>query len=148
VTQSNSVAAWLIWLIAAGALLLGEIATAGLFVLGPIGVAAGGAALAAAVGAPVWLQLVVFIAATAATLALLRPLARRRLHAPPELRTGTAALVGSKAVVVERVDATGGRIRLGGELWSARAYLDDAVIEPGAHVDVIKIEGATALVHE
>jgi membrane protein implicated in regulation of membrane protease activity len=142
------VAAWLIWLIAAGALLLGEIATAGLFVLGPIGVAAGGAALAAAVGAPVWLQLVVFIAASAGTLALLRPLARRHLHAPPELRTGTAALVGSKAVVVERVDATGGRIRLGGELWSARAYLDDAVIEPGARVDVIKIEGATALVHE
>jgi membrane protein implicated in regulation of membrane protease activity len=46
------------------------------------------------------------------------------------------------------VSADGGRVRLGGEVWSARTYGDDdAVFEPGSRVDVLKIEGATALVH-
>jgi len=67
---------------------------------------------------------------------------------PPALRTGTAALEGSKAVVLQRVDANGGRVRIGGEEWSARAYMDDQVLEPGARVEVVKIEGATALVYE
>jgi membrane protein implicated in regulation of membrane protease activity len=67
---------------------------------------------------------------------------------PAALRTGTAALEGRKAVVLQRVDANGGRVRIGGEEWSARAYLEDQVLEPGTRVDVIKIEGATALVHE
>ena len=64
------------------------------------------------------------------------------------LRTGTAALVGSKALVLQRVDANGGRVRIGGEEWSARAFLEDQVIEPGARVEVVKIEGATALVYQ
>ena len=67
---------------------------------------------------------------------------------PAALRTGTAALEGKRAVVLQRVDANGGRVRIGGEEWSARAYLEDQVLEPGTRVDVIKIEGATALVHE
>ena len=67
---------------------------------------------------------------------------------PALTRTGTAALVGAKAVVLQRVDTNGGRVRIGGEEWSARAYLDDQVLEPGTRVEVVKIEGATALVYE
>jgi membrane protein implicated in regulation of membrane protease activity len=80
--------------------------------------------------------------------AVLRPIARRHLHVPAALRTGTAALVGAKATVVERDDVHGGRVKIGGEIWSARAFDDDAVIEAGKQVDVVKIEGATALVYE
>jgi membrane protein implicated in regulation of membrane protease activity len=64
----------------------------------------------------------------------------------PETRTGVAALVGSRAVVIERVDGDGGRVKLAGEVWSARSYDGHAVLEPGQSVDVIQIEGATALV--
>ena len=67
----------------------------------------------------------------------------------PEItRTGTAALIGARATVLERVDADGGRVRIGGEEWSARSYLDGHVLEEGQRVDVIQIEGATALVSE
>jgi membrane protein implicated in regulation of membrane protease activity len=67
---------------------------------------------------------------------------------PPALRTGTAALEGARAVVLQRVDLDGGRVRIGGEEWSARAFMADQVFEPGANVEVMKIEGATALVYE
>jgi membrane protein implicated in regulation of membrane protease activity len=137
-----------VWIVLAALLAVGEIATPGLFVLGPIGVAAGVGALAAALGAAVWIQLVVFAAASLAGVAVLRPVARRHLHVPAPLRTGTAALVGAKGTVVERVDREGGRVKIGGEIWSARAFDDTAVIEAGTQVDVVKIEGATALVYE
>ena len=83
-----------------------------------------------------------------ASLALLRPIAVRHLRMPARLRTGTAALVGTKALVVERVDVHGGQVKIGGDVWSARAFDETQVIEPGARVDVVKIEGATALVYE
>ena len=67
---------------------------------------------------------------------------------PALTRTGTAALIGARATVLERVDADGGRVRIGGEEWSARAYMNDQVLEPGTRVEVAKIEGATALVYE
>jgi membrane protein implicated in regulation of membrane protease activity len=67
---------------------------------------------------------------------------------PPSLRTGTAALVGARAVVLQRVDENGGRIKLGGEEWSARSFVPDQVFEPGARVEVAEIQGATALVYE
>ena len=140
--------AWAIWMLAAAALVAGELFTPGLFFLGLIGLAAVAAAVVAAAGAGLVLQLVVFIAGSIATLALIRPVARRHVQMPRAIRTGTAALVGARAVVLQRVDANGGRVKLAGEEWSARAFFDDQVIEPGAHVEVAKIEGATALVHE
>jgi len=79
---------------------------------------------------------------------VLRPIARRHLRQPLALRTGTAALVGAKAVVVERVDTAGGRVKIGGEIWSARAFDESQVLEPGTRVEVAQIEGATALVYE
>jgi membrane protein implicated in regulation of membrane protease activity len=140
--------AWLIWALAAVLLTIGEIVTPGLFFLGPVALAAVAAAVAAAVGLGVVVQLLVFIGGSLASVALLRPIARRHLHMPVAVRTGAAALEGAKAVVVQRVDANGGRVRIGGEEWSARAYMDDQVLEPGTRVEVVKIEGATALVYE
>ena len=140
--------AWLIWAIAAVLLSVGEIFTPGMFFLGPVALAAVAAAVVALLGVGVALQLVVFIAGSVATVAFLRPIARRHLHMPAPLRTGTAALEGTKAVVLQRVDANGGRVRIGGEEWSARAYMEDQVLEPGTRVEVVKIDGATALVYE
>lgn len=139
---------WIAWVIAAVLLAVGEIFTPGLFFLGPVALAAIAAAVAAVAGADVAVQVIVFAAASAASLAVLRPLARAHLHMPPALRTGTAALEGARAVVLQRVDQSGGRVRIGGEEWSARAYMPDQVLEPGTHVEVVKIEGATALVYE
>ena len=138
---------WVVWTIVAVALALGEVATLSLF-LGPIALAAVLAAFVCALGGGLVVQLVVFIAASLASLAVLRPIAVRHLRMPARLRTGAAALVGTKALVLERVDVHGGQVKIGGEVWSARAFDESQVMEPGARVDVVKIEGATALVYE
>ena len=138
---------WVLWMIAAGVLAVGEIATMGFF-LGPIAIAATLAAIVALVGGGLAVQWVVFIAASLASLLVLRPIARRHLRTPAALRTGTAALVGSPAVVLERVDRDGGQVKIGGEIWTARTYDQDDSFEPGARVEVMKIDGATALVAE
>jgi membrane protein implicated in regulation of membrane protease activity len=142
------VPAWLIWAIAAVLLSVGEILTPGMFFLGPVALAAVAAAVVALLGVGVAFQLLAFIIGSIATVAFLRPIAKRHLHMPAALRTGTAALEGTKAVVLQRVDINGGRVRIGGEEWSARAYMEDQVLEPGTRVEVVKIEGATALVYE
>ena len=140
--------AWLVWIIAALLLAVGEILTPGLFFLGPVALAAALTAVIAAVGAPVWLQLLLFAGGSVASLAVLRPLARKHLRMPAALRTGTAALEGGYGVVLQRVDQDSGRVRIGGEEWSARSFMPDQVIEPGTRVEIVKIEGATALVYE
>jgi membrane protein implicated in regulation of membrane protease activity len=140
--------AWVAWAVAAALLGVGELLTPGLFVLGPIGVAAVVAAGAAAAGLAVVWQVLVFLGCAVGAVMLLRPVARHHLHMPHAIRTGTAALVGAQAVVLQRVDGDGGRVRIGGEEWSARAFLPEQVLEPGARVEVAKIEGATALVYE
>jgi membrane protein implicated in regulation of membrane protease activity len=136
---------WVWWMIAAGVLAVGEIFTLSFF-LGPIAVAATVAAIVALVGVPLAVQWVVFIAVSAASLVALRPIARRHLRTPAQLRTGTAALVGTRAVVLERVDADGGSVKIGGEVWSARSFDEDHAFEPGDRVEVLQIDGATALV--
>jgi membrane protein implicated in regulation of membrane protease activity len=140
--------AWLVWAVVAVALAVGEILTPGLFFLGPVALAAVAAALVSALGAGAAISLLVFIAGAVASLALLRPIAKRHVRMPALARTGTDALVGRKAVVLRPVDAAGGRVRIGGEEWSARAYLDGESFAEGAQVEVVKIEGATALVVE
>jgi membrane protein implicated in regulation of membrane protease activity len=137
--------AWVIWIVVAGLLAVGEILTLSFF-LGPIAIAAMLAGIAALAGAGAAIQLVVFIVASIASLVVLRPIARRHLVTPPKIRTGTAALVGAPAVVLERVDGGGGSVKLAGEVWTARAYDGDEVLEPGTRVQVMQIEGATALV--
>ncbi|HEY6781341.1 MAG TPA: NfeD family protein [Thermoleophilaceae bacterium] len=139
--------AWVIWMIAAGALAIGELLTLGFF-LGPIAVAALLAAAVALVGGGTAIQLIVFIVVSIASLGVLRPIARRHMRMPAQLRTGTAALVGQSATVLQRVDGDGGQVKIGGETWSARAYDEDEVLEVGMRVHVMKIDGATALVVE
>ncbi len=139
---------WLIWVVAAVALAIGEVLTPGLFFLGPVALAAVAAALASLLGAGAIGSLIVFIVCSVASLAFLRPVARRHVRLPALSRTGTDALVGRKGVVTHRVDAFGGRVRIGGEEWSARSYLDGQVFAEGQTVDIIQIEGVTALVAE
>ena len=138
---------WVYWIVAAGVLGVGEMITTGFF-LGPIAIAAVMAAVVAVIGGGMVLQWVVFIVASVASLGLLRPIARRHLHLPAATRTGAAALVGARATVLEQVDADRGQVKIGGEIWSARAYDEDQVLEPGTRVQVLKIDGATALVSE
>ena len=140
--------AWLVWVVVAALLAIGELLTPGLFFLGPLALAAAAAALVSLLGGNSVISVLVFIAGSIASLALLRPIARRHVRMPQLLRTGTDALVGRKATVTRRVDAVGGRVRIGGEEWSARSYLEDGVYAEGATVDIVKIEGATALVAE
>lgn len=136
---------WVVWLLVAVALAVGEVFTLGFF-LGPVAIAAGIAALAAAAGFGIEAQVGTFAVATLASLLLVRPIAKGHRRTPPRLRTGTAALIGASAVVVDRVDADRGSIRLRGEVWSARTFDADRVLEPGARVEVMEIDGATAVV--
>jgi membrane protein implicated in regulation of membrane protease activity len=136
---------WALWTIAAVALAIGEVFTPGLFFLGPLAVAALVAGLVAALASGV-AALLAFIGAAAICVAVLRPLARRHIRLPAVSRTGTAALVGSQALVLEHVDASGGRVKIGGEEWSARPFLDGDALQAGERVEVAQIQGATALV--
>ena len=138
---------WLVWLILAVIFGVGEIATLGFF-LAPF---AGGAAVAAVVsaaGAGMVPSLAVFLLISVLLLLALRPLARSHRRMPPQIRTGTAALVGKDATVVERIaNSEGvGCVRIDGEVWTARSYSEDEVYEAGTRVQVIEIRGATALV--
>src|SRR3954452_16249763 len=138
---------WIIWLLGAVLAAVGEIATTGFF-LAPFAAGALVAMLAALAGAGGAVQFVLFGAVTLAFFGLVRPIAKRHLYQPPQIRTGTAALIGRDAIVLERIhnDENVGRVRLEGEVWTARSYDEDVEIEPGTRVHVIAIRGATALV--
>jgi membrane protein implicated in regulation of membrane protease activity len=140
---------WLLWLIAALILAIGEIATTGLFLL-PFAAGALIATLLAAAGAGAVIEWAVFLVVSVILLAALRPVARAHRRSRGRIRTGTARLVGEQAIVLERIaNAEGvGCVRLDGEIWTARAYDDDDIIEPGTRVQVLEIRGATALVSE
>jgi len=138
--------AWALWAIASALLAIGEVFTPGLFFLGPLAVAALVAALVATLGTGAVGALLAFIGAATICVAVLRPLARRHIRLPAISRTGTAALVGRKALVLEQVDSSGGRVKIGGEEWSARPFLEGEPLLAGEQVEVAQIEGATALV--
>jgi membrane protein implicated in regulation of membrane protease activity len=137
---------WLMWLIAAGMLAVAEIFTL-TAALGILGAAASVTAGAAALGLPLPLQFLLFTLLAAISLYFVRPLAARHLVKPQAERFGVDALVGSSAYVVSEVTGLGGRVRIGGEEWTARAYDETLVIPPGATVDVMEINGATAVVY-
>jgi membrane protein implicated in regulation of membrane protease activity len=138
--------ALIIWLVIAVVLGAAELLTVTL-TLGLIAVAAVAAAVTGAVGLPVPVQILAFVVVSVAGLGLVRPIAKRHLKQPPPLRTGTAALVGRSALVLSQTDRHSGRVRIGGEEWSSRSYDETLVIPVGATVDVIQIEGVTALVY-
>jgi membrane protein implicated in regulation of membrane protease activity len=140
---------WVWWTIAGVALAVGEMAIMGFF-LGPFAGGAFAAALFSLAGAGTPVSIVVFAVSTTLLFAFVRPVARRHLRQPAELRTGTAALIGRSGLVLERIvnDEGIGVVKIDGEVWTARAYDEDDVIEAGKRVQIIQIKGATALVSE
>ena len=139
---------WVFWIIAAIVLAVGEMLTLSFF-LAPF---AGGALLAAivdAAGGGVVLSWGIFILASLLLLLVVRPIARSHRKMPAQLRTGTAALIGRRAVVVERIanHEAVGAIRIdNGDVWTARSYDEDETYDVGTRVEVVEIRGATALV--
>ncbi|MCM3884263.1 NfeD family protein [Frankia sp. R82] len=138
---------WVIWVVVAGALLVGEVLTLDL-ILVMLSLAALVGAGVALLGADAVWQILAFAVAAGGFGFGLRPVARRHLQPGPQLRTGVAALVGERALVVERVDGLGGRVKLRGEIWSARSYPSSLVLDPGEQARVLRIDGATAIVHK
>ncbi|MCF2539544.1 MULTISPECIES: NfeD family protein [Streptomyces] len=138
--------AWVWWLVGATALGIGLVITA-MPELGMLAVGAVAAALVAGFfDGDAVAQVVSFVVVSTALIAVVRPIANRHRAQRPQLATGIDALKGKQAVVLERVDASGGRIKLAGEVWSARALDTGRTYEVGQEVDVVDIEGATAIV--
>jgi membrane protein implicated in regulation of membrane protease activity len=139
---------WVIWLIAACVLGVGEMHQGG-FYLAPFALGAVLAAIVGLLGVGAALSAIVFVVASALVFATLRPVAQRHRRLPPSIRTGAAALVGKPAVVLERIanDEGVGCVKIdGGEVWTARSYDEHEVIPAGERVEVVEIRGATALV--
>jgi membrane protein implicated in regulation of membrane protease activity len=139
--------AWVLWLIAAVVLAVAEVVNLSFFLF-PFAIGAAGAALVSLAGAGTAISVVVFAVLTAVSFGIVRPIARRHIRTPPQIRTGPAALVGRTAIVLERIanDEGVGCVRLDGEVWTARSYDEDQTFEPGTRVHVMEIRGATALV--
>jgi membrane protein implicated in regulation of membrane protease activity len=138
---------WIAWVVAAGLLGWGELHT-GAFYLAPFAAGAAVAAAVSLIGVGTGGSVIVFAACSLLALGALRPLARRHRQLPPAIRTGAAALVGKSAVVLERIaNREGvGCVKIDGEVWTARSYDEDDVIDAGERVEVVEIRGATALV--
>ncbi|MFD5429492.1 NfeD family protein [Streptomyces sp. NPDC127084] len=137
--------AWVWWLIAAVGLGIPLVLTA-MPEFGMLSAGAIAGAVTAALGFGVVAQVGVFAAVSVALIAVVRPIAARHSSQRPRLATGIDALRGRQAVVLERVDGDGGRIKLAGEIWSARSLDTERAFEPGEQVDVVEIDGATAVV--
>ena len=139
--------AWIIWLVAACVLGVGEMHQGG-FYLAPFAAGALTAAAVSLAGVSGLLAVIVFVAASAIVLATLRPIAQRHQRLPPAIRTGAAALIGRHAIVLERIaNREGvGCVKIDGEVWTARSFDDEDILDPGEDVEVVEIRGATALV--
>jgi membrane protein implicated in regulation of membrane protease activity len=140
--------AWVVFLIIAALLAVGEVLTLGFFLV-PFAIGALAGMVAELIGAPLVLSFTLAIVVSVGSFGVVRPIARRHQRSRPSLRTGAEALVGEEAMVVQAVDndANAGSVRLAGEVWTARAF-DEKLIESGRRVHVVEIRGATALVSE
>ena len=140
---------WVLWLIAAALFGIGEMLTTSFF-LAPFSVGATCAAITDVAGAGEIASWAVFVVVSLLMLLVVRPIAKAHMKMPPQLRTGTAALIGKQAIVLERIvnDEGVGCVKIDGEVWTARTLDDDQVIEKGQRVQVVEINGATALVSE
>lgn len=139
--------AWVVWLIAACLLGIGEMHQGG-FYLAPFALGAALAAMVSLLGVGAALGAGVFVIASAIVFGGLRPIARRHRRLPAPIRTGAAALIGRPAVVIERIanDEGVGCVKIDGEVWTARSYDEDEIFDAGERVEVVEIRGATALV--
>ncbi|MEO9328490.1 NfeD family protein [Gordonia aurantiaca] len=136
----------LLWLAAAIVLVVAEMFGGELVLL----MLAGGAFAAAGTDfvfePPIWVDGLVFASVSVLLLVAVRPVARRHMLNRPPVLMNTEALEGRPAIVTERVDEHDGRVKIDGDIWSARAMDPSQVIEPGTHVTVVQIDGATAVV--
>lgn len=135
------------WILLAVVLAAGEVMSLSFF-LAPFAVGALAGAAADLAGANAVVAVIVFLVVSGLMFGLVRPIARRHIRMPAQLRTGTDALVGKTALATARIDANSGSVKLEGEIWTARPYDGDEVIESGRRVHVVEIRGATALVSE
>jgi len=133
-----------VWLVVGLLLIAAEVLTSG-FVLIMFGMGALVAAGFAALGAGPLAEVAAFGGTAVALITVARPVLKRRLYTAHVL-TNVEALIGDRAIVVSTVDARGGKIKLRGEFWSARAFDETEVLEPGHAVTVMSISGATAVV--
>jgi membrane protein implicated in regulation of membrane protease activity len=140
---------WVLWVILACAFGVGEMLTTSFF-LAPFALGAALAAVVSVAGGGSVAAVISFVVASVLVLAFVRPIARRHMKMPPQIRTGAAALIGKDAIVLERIENLEGVgcVRIDGEVWTARALYDDEVIEKGTRVQIVDIKGATALVSE
>jgi membrane protein implicated in regulation of membrane protease activity len=139
-------AAWLIWLIGAVALAVGEVLTLDLVLLMLAGGALGGLTVALA-GGPAVLQVVAFIAVSGLLLGGVRPLAKRHLENRTPLQLdGIDSLIGKTAKVTRDVDVSSGRIQIGADEWSARSQHGGEAFAVGSTVRILQVDGATAVV--
>ena len=138
---------WGAWLAAAALLAVGEMFSLDLvLIMLAVGAVAGMAV--ALIGAPFAVQALVAAGAAVAMLALVRPSMTKRLHSGPDLVQGHAKLVGQRGTVTEAITGLQiGRVKIGGELWSAAPYDDTLSMSPGETVEVLQIRGATAYVY-
>ncbi len=136
----------IVWLIAGIVLAAAEMLTGDLMLL-TLGVAAlGTAGVSAATDMPVWGDALVFAAMAGVLFLGVRPMLRRKFGSPPPTPTNADALPGKSALVLEQVAEHSGRVKLGGEVWTARPLDPSEVYEAGVTVYVMKIDGATAVV--
>jgi membrane protein implicated in regulation of membrane protease activity len=139
---------WAAWLTIAAVLGLAELASLDFTLL----MLAAGALTAAGVAAIfpglLWLQIVVALITAAAMLGAIRPMIVRKIHQGTELKTGSAHVIGRTGTVVKEIHPDGGgSVRLNGELWTARPYDEVSTIAPGTRVEVMAIDGPTAVVY-
>lgn len=135
----------LVWLIVGLVLMMAEVLS-GDFVLIMLGIAALAGAGGAALTDNIVVEVAVFAVVSVGLLVLGRPALKRRFLGGPGVRTNTDALIGAHAVVLSTVDTVNGRIKLAGDVWSARSLSEGHSIEPGTTVTVVEIAGATAVV--
>jgi membrane protein implicated in regulation of membrane protease activity len=138
---------WILWLAIACILGIGEMHQGG-FYLAPFAAGAALATVVSLLGVGALLAVIVFLLSSGLVFATLRPVARRHRRLPPSIRTGAAALIGRRAIVLERIanDEGVGCVKIDGEVWTARSFDEDQIFDPGERVEVVEIRGATALV--
>ena len=144
----RDVPAWLLWLIASGLFVAGEMASLDLVLLMFAGGALGGMTVALLGGATI-LQMIAFIVVSGVLLAVVRPLAKKQLvNSTPLQLDGVDTLIGRTARVTKDIDASGGRIRMGADEWTARSQHSGETFDVGEVVRILEVDGATAVVGE
>ncbi|TSD95347.1 NfeD family protein [Skermania sp. ID1734] len=136
----------LIWLVAGVLLAAAEALTGDFFLLMLAGGALATAGFSGITDAAVWVDAIVFAVVSVALVLGVRPMLLRRFAAPPHTPTNVAALPGKQALVLEEVAEHAGRVKLDGDVWTARPLDATEVYPPGTTVTVMKIDGATAVV--